>query len=61
MFCIDAGRHELRTLTYHHGEKFFAALINRRNLVQIDDAIPRGMVIGSRSPKRDQLGDRVLR
>ena len=45
MFCIKTGRHEPRSITDHHQEHLLAVLVDRSDLVKINDATLRSRTI----------------
>ena len=40
MLCIQTRCHKLRSFVDHHRENLFTALVNYRDLVEVDNAVP---------------------
>ena len=57
MLCIETCCHKRGAFADHHGENLFAAFVDCRDLVQVNDAISGRRAAASRLPIRDQLGD----
>jgi hypothetical protein len=61
MFCVQTGCHKLHAFADHHRENLFTALVNYRDLVEVNNAIRCRRATASCSPIRDQLGDTFFR
>src|ERR1700733_16173824 len=61
MLCVKTCCHKRGPFVDHHGEDLFAAFVNYRDLVEVNNPISRRGSAASRLPIRDQLGDAFFR